>query len=76
MARLASWRYAISPGRAGLPARDALDALAWRPNVELPPRELVLEHPRVDPAKRLYVRLGYVDLAPDDENGRMLIELK
>ena len=50
--------------------------LAWRPDVELPPREWVLEHPQVDPAKRLYVRLGYVDLAPDDENGRMVIELK
>jgi hypothetical protein len=36
----------------------------------------VLEHPQVDPAKRLYVRLGYVDLAPDDETGRMVIELK
>ena len=24
-------------------------ALAWRPDVELPPREWVLEHPQVDP---------------------------
>jgi hypothetical protein len=36
----------------------------------------VLEHPQVDPAKRHYVRLGYVDVAPDDETGRMVIELK
>jgi GNAT superfamily N-acetyltransferase len=28
-----------------------------------------------NPAKRLYVRLGYVDVGPDDENGRMIVEL-
>jgi len=28
-----------------------------------------------NPARRLYLRLGYADLAPGDENGRMIIEL-
>jgi hypothetical protein len=42
-------------------------ALDWRPGVELPPIE----------GARAFaiVRLGYVDLAPDDENRRMILEL-
>jgi GNAT superfamily N-acetyltransferase len=30
---------------------------------------------RDNPARRLYERLGYVDVAPDDENGRMVLRL-
>jgi GNAT superfamily N-acetyltransferase len=30
---------------------------------------------RENPARRLYERLGYVDVEPDDETGRMVIEL-
>ena len=97
-------------------------ALAWRTDVELPPREWVLAEGFVDdetpevavavvdghrgqgigralmeaiqarargagvsrvslsvdadnPAKRLYLRLGYVDVEPGDEDGRMILEL-
>jgi GNAT superfamily N-acetyltransferase len=30
---------------------------------------------RENPARRLYERLGYVDVEPNDENGRMILEL-
>ena len=30
---------------------------------------------RENPARRLYERLGYVDVEPDDEKGRMILEL-
>ena len=39
--------------------RDMLyTALAWRPNVELPPREWVLEHPQVAPFHTAWGRGG------------------
>jgi GNAT superfamily N-acetyltransferase len=43
-------------------------ALAWRPDVELPPREWVLEHPQVAPFHTGWGRAGDVGLVAE-ENG-------
>jgi hypothetical protein len=67
-------------------------ALAWRPDVELPPRECVLEHPQVAPFHTGWGGGGDVGLVPEengvplglawyrffteDDHGRMVIELK
>jgi ribosomal protein S18 acetylase RimI-like enzyme len=44
-------------------------ALAWRPDVELPPREWVLAHPQVEPFHREWGRPGDVALVAE-EGGR------
>jgi GNAT superfamily N-acetyltransferase len=41
-------------------------ALAWRPGVELPPREWVLEHPQVAPFHLAWGRAGDTALVADD----------
>ena len=49
--------------------RDMLyTALAWRPNVELPPREWVLEHPQVAPFHTAWGRGGDVGLVAEEDS--------
>jgi GNAT superfamily N-acetyltransferase len=49
--------------------RDMLyAALAWRPNVELPPREWVLEHPQVAPFHTAWGRVGDVGLVAEEDS--------
>ena len=49
--------------------RDMLyTALAWRPNVELPPRESVLEHPQVAPFHTSWGRGGDVGLVAEEDS--------
>ncbi len=38
-------------------------------------RQISLSVDRDNPARQLYERLGYVEVVPDDEKGRMLVEL-
>src|SRR5262245_22336608 len=44
-------------------------ALDWRPDVELPPREWVLEHPQVAPFHTAWGRDGDVGLVAEQEGG-------
>jgi len=43
-------------------------ALAWRPGVELPPREWVLEHPQVEPFHRGWGREGDTALVAEEDD--------
>ena len=51
---------------------------SWRRSTRVHANSMVpisLSVDRENPARRLYERLGYVDVEPDDENGRMILEL-
>ena len=67
---------AVLEGRRASGVGTALmEAIHARATRERSSCAISLSVDRENPARRLYERLGYVDVEPDDENGRMILEL-